>query len=620
MRLTVAVLLPLLGFLTACYALEETQTDWSGGWGVQGPESYWTSSFLSYDRTDYSASGALSLSRVPGVFEIDSIGVSTQVLVDMDQDGDVDIITFFPDYGLCWLENIDNGTEWIRHRIDPSYASSICPGDINNDGYIDVVICWDEPGAEIVWLENPGTDAPPPWQMHIIDPYGYPSYLKVADVDSDGDMDVLGTSYDSGVAWWVNFSQGSYWSKQVIDNDYSYPTDVTVLDLYLPSFVCYRSLYPLSVYQLVAFSFQVSGWHWHETIIFEGEKRAPVAQPGDINSDGLIDLVAYEGYDWEDKELVWYQQISYNDWERHVIHSENSGLPGLFIGVADLDGDGDDDVYGIRRGTNALPELSGIWWWENNGTGSAWNMHHVAWGFSGSKIGSADINLDGSQDLVTNIHFPYSSSWVGIKWWDLTAENEYHDEGELVSSVLDTGDEPSWQYIDWNLAPIPFTSVAFQVRGGNSIDAMGEWSESITSPMTSLGGYLEDGDRYIQYRAILSTSNEMLSPVLQDVSFHYWPVSIEEAQSSEIPEYGLQVSGPNPSCSGTVGMSFSIPALSQVQLDVFDVSGRVIRRLADGEFTPGDHSFEVTGLSTGIYLCRMQSGSFSDSVRFVILD
>ncbi len=149
---------------------------------------------------------------------------------------------------------------------------------------------------------------------------------------------------------------------------------------------------------------------------------------------------------------------------------------------------------------------------------------------------------------------------------------------------------------------------------------MGEWSPSITAPMTSLESYLDDGDRYIQYKAVLLTDNELLTPVLQDVSFHYWPVALDENQVAEIADCKLYVSESNHSYSNTVSMSFSIPVSAHVQLDVFDVSGRMIQRLANAEFTSGEHSIQASDLFAGIYLCRLQSSNYSDSIRFVILD
>ncbi|MCK5131571.1 MAG: T9SS type A sorting domain-containing protein [Candidatus Sabulitectum sp.] len=632
MRLTVAGILPLIGIVITCFAIEESQTDWSGGWSVSGPVADWATSFLSNDRTDFSSPGILTLSQMPEYFEIDSTPTAYQIFVDMDQDSDNDLIIWGADWSICWLENIQGGTSWISHTINTnsneSYITSLAIADLNSDDDIDVVVAWNEPGAEIAWLENPGTDGPAPWQMHIIDPDGYPSYLGVGDIDLDGDPDVIGATSKTGnldcVVWWENFGQGSNWSKKEIDDEYSYPCKVAVLDLIYGDsveLICYRHIYPSSNWELVIFRY--NGWDWYEIIVSSSSKYASGQQISavDINLDGNLDMVSYEQHaSQEDSRLVWYEQITYNSWERHVIYSEDSDLSRLTLGVSDLDGDGDDDIFALRGGTSAIPSVSGIWWWENDGSGSAWNMHHVAWGFCGSNIGSADISLDGNQNLVTNILFACTPSLLGIKWWDLTAENGYYDEGELVSSVLDTGAEPSWQYIDWYSDPIPLTSVDFRVRGGSTAVDLGEWSASITAPMTSLENYLDDGDRYIQYKAILSTEHETITPVLQDVSFHYWPVALEENQVAEITDYSLEVSGSNPSCSGTVSISFSIPVSAHVQMDVFDLSGRVTQELADTEFVSGEHTVQATGLSAGVYLCRLQSNSFSDSIRFVILD
>ena len=41
---------------------------------------------------------------------------------------------------------------------------------------------------------------------------------------------------------------------------------------------------------------------------------------------------------------------------------------------------------------------------------------------------------------------------------------------------------------------------------------MGDWSINITTP-GSLENYLNDGDRYIQYKVLLETVNPGLSPV-----------------------------------------------------------------------------------------------------------
>lgn len=623
MRWTILVIISVMGALFTSLGIDVSQTDWSGGWAVPGPVSDWGTSFLTNDRSDFSSTGVLSLSQMPEYFEIYSNNSSIQILADMDQDGDTDFVTGFTGIGLCWLENESDGTDWIMHVIHENsngyYISCIGTADIDDDNFIDIVMSWDNPGAEIVWLKNPGNDNPSIWQTHIIDPNGEPARFETVDVDLDGDPDVIGIASKAGgwdtVVWWENFSQGTYWSKYEIDDEQYFNGKVVAADLTGNSYIdlaCYRFVGEPAQWELIRY--RQDGQNWYESTISSiGKSNCLTA--GNINSDGDLDLVAYEGIYGEDNELVWYELVSGNTWERHVIYvQEAAGIVGWNIGVSDLDGDGDDDVFALSLGNTT----AGIRWWENNGTGLLWNSHYLAWGFSGGSIGSADINLDGNLDLVTNLRFP--PAWKGIKWWDLSAENGYYDDGKLVSSVLDTGTEPAWQYIDWYETGTSLTSVEFQVRGGSDPDDLGEWSGNITSPQTSLAAYLSATDRYIQYKALLSTQDSDDTPLLHDVTFHYWPLGIEGEQIPEIAGYSLSISGPNPAFTGTVSMNFSIPYSGHVRLDVYDLSGRVIQSLSDEDFTTGEYSCQTTDLSPGVYLCRMQASGFTDSVRFVVLD
>ncbi|MBM3326462.1 MAG: T9SS type A sorting domain-containing protein, partial [Calditrichaeota bacterium] len=58
----------------------------------------------------------------------------------------------------------------------------------------------------------------------------------------------------------------------------------------------------------------------------------------------------------------------------------------------------------------------------------------------------------------------------------------------------------------------------------------------------------------------------------------------------------------------------------RVLVRVFDVSGRVVAALYDGEQTAGHHSvvWNAKGMSAGVYLVRMESAGFS-AIRKVTL-
>ncbi|MBN8704249.1 MAG: fibronectin type III domain-containing protein [Bacteroidetes bacterium] len=69
---------------------------------------------------------------------------------------------------------------------------------------------------------------------------------------------------------------------------------------------------------------------------------------------------------------------------------------------------------------------------------------------------------------------------------------------------------------------------------------------------------------------------------------------------------------PNPFNPATK-ISYQLPVSSEVNLQVYDVTGRIISTLVNGKKEAGVHevSFDATGLSSGLYFYRISAGSFS---------
>ncbi|MCR4439946.1 MAG: T9SS type A sorting domain-containing protein [bacterium] len=83
------------------------------------------------------------------------------------------------------------------------------------------------------------------------------------------------------------------------------------------------------------------------------------------------------------------------------------------------------------------------------------------------------------------------------------------------------------------------------------------------------------------------------------------------SSSSPIAGYSLQQNYPNP-FNPTTTIRFSLPQRSQVTLKVFDVLGKEVAALANGELNAGEHSvvYDAKGLPSGVYFYRLQAGSF----------
>ena len=84
------------------------------------------------------------------------------------------------------------------------------------------------------------------------------------------------------------------------------------------------------------------------------------------------------------------------------------------------------------------------------------------------------------------------------------------------------------------------------------------------------------------------------------------------SQALEVPtDFALEANYPNPFNPETT-IRFALPVASHVLIEVYDVLGREVARLVDGEMGAGHHTvvFEGRSLASGIYIYRMFSGSF----------
>ncbi len=87
-----------------------------------------------------------------------------------------------------------------------------------------------------------------------------------------------------------------------------------------------------------------------------------------------------------------------------------------------------------------------------------------------------------------------------------------------------------------------------------------------------------------------------------------------EAESIALTHY------PNP-LSGLTTIEFDVSRSSQIELDVFDVRGALVRRLQSGSVGAGRHSvsFAPGGLPSGVYFYRLRTDRSTKTNRLVLL-
>ncbi|MGA7306429.1 MAG: T9SS type A sorting domain-containing protein [Rhodothermales bacterium] len=84
--------------------------------------------------------------------------------------------------------------------------------------------------------------------------------------------------------------------------------------------------------------------------------------------------------------------------------------------------------------------------------------------------------------------------------------------------------------------------------------------------------------------------------------------------------YELSANYPNP-FNPTTEISFSLPEDALVVIRLMDVTGREVSRVVDAAFHAGRHTvtFDASGLPSGVYLYRMEAGSFTETRRMILM-
>ncbi|MGD1046555.1 MAG: T9SS type A sorting domain-containing protein [Bacteroidota bacterium] len=112
------------------------------------------------------------------------------------------------------------------------------------------------------------------------------------------------------------------------------------------------------------------------------------------------------------------------------------------------------------------------------------------------------------------------------------------------------------------------------------------------------------------------TNGDVYGKIIQTTT-----TGIKENQVNQIPkEFSLSQNYPNPFNPATT-ISFNLPIKSFVTLKMFDIMGREVATIVSEELSAGSYSrsWNAANISSGIYFYRIQTGSFTETKKLILL-
>ncbi|HSW00408.1 MAG TPA: VCBS repeat-containing protein [Sedimentisphaerales bacterium] len=350
------------------------------------------------------------------VITTEAVG-ATSYAADLDDDGDLDVLSAGKRDGrIAWYVNDGSGQFGSRQVITTAITidACVCAADLDGDGDMDVLSAsaWDN---KIACYANDGSGRFS--SQRVIATKARPATcVHAADLDGDGDLDVLAAGYTmrfpqggrrlgGWVACYANDGLGQFSSPQVITTDTDYATYATCvyaadLDGDGDLDVLSASYYYLgdSVSSTIAwYANDGTGQFGSQQVITTEADWATCVYAADLDGDGDLDVLsASEG----DDKIAWYA----NDGTGHFGPQEaitTEAVSAQCVYAADLDGDGDLDVLSASNGR--YPAYDGeIAWHQNDGAGQFGSQQVIGTKARGANsVYAADLDGDGDLDVLS---------------------------------------------------------------------------------------------------------------------------------------------------------------------------------------------------------------------------
>ncbi len=395
---------------------------------------------------------------------------------DLDGDGDLDIASSHFN-STSYFRN-DGNLNFTEVILGPLGGQAAAASDIDNDGDIDIAVVRRSTtmASQVGWFENDGSGS---FTTRTISTgvLGDPISIRVADVDVDGDADlVMGDYGDRSIRWYANDGNENF-TLNTVQAGLGQVRNVEVADLDgdgLPDLIASGNAFSAVIY----FN---NGDTTFERVNLGSFDYSDISV-GDIDGDGDLDVV---GGAFTLDQILWFENLQALQHDfGDAPDSNQSGFAGSYpvtlaengarhaTGGPTLGAQRDSEGDGVHSPAADADDTTGS---PDDEDGIAFAATILA-SSSSAGTGSVDVNLQNADGTSNRLD----------AWIDFNRDGDWSDAGEQIFSSFDLGTANGIQSLSYSIP---------QDTGGNVIvgDTYARFRLSTAGGLTPTGA-ANDGE------------------------------------------------------------------------------------------------------------------------------